>query len=104
MHMAWPTVESMNPQSPGANHYNPYSDLDNHDLEMDPLGWDTSMTYVTMDNLGAIDEVDRILEERRERDAERAARRRKGMIKVGIFGAVAAGAAFLLFSDVLGLK
>ena len=96
MHMAWPTMDAMTPKSTGVDRYNPYGDLDNHGLEMDPLGWDTDCPFVTVGNLyGSSVSFEGLGETLEEMKARHKASQRKGMIKVGVFAALAAGAKFM---------
>jgi hypothetical protein len=84
---------------------NPYGE---ESEEEEPLEWDTNSPYVTTRSLygspGLGQTVDEVLAERTARREASKSRRRRSMIKVGIFMGVAAGALFLLASDVLGLK
>jgi hypothetical protein len=97
MHVYWPSVGvDMTPASPEWR--NPYGD---ESEEEEPLEWDTRCPFITADNLYGSSGLEgfgqAIVNERKKRD-------RRRMLKVGLFMGAAAGALFLLASDVLGLK
>jgi hypothetical protein len=93
MHVTWPTIDSMNPQSPSWR--NPFS-MDDHEEE--PLAWDSNCPFVTAGSLYGSPGLEGF------GASDYESRKRRSMVKVALFMGLAAGAFFLLASDVFGLR